>query len=142
MNNALIAEAKITMNASAAKVWDAITNPEIIKQYLFGAEVISDWKVGSPIIYKGSYQGKAYEDKGVVLKAEPEKLLITTHWSPLSGTTDSPENYHKVSYEIVPQNGRMRLTISQDNNSSVEEQAQNAQFWQAALDSIKKLLEN
>ncbi|MEP6895554.1 MAG: SRPBCC domain-containing protein [Chloroflexota bacterium] len=142
MNNALIAEAKITMNASAAKVWDAITNPEIIKQYLFGAEVISDWKEGSPIIYKGIYQGKAYEDKGVVLKAEPEKLLITTHWSPLSGTTDSPENYHKVSYEIVPQNGRMRLTISQDNNSSVEEQAQNAQFWQAALDSIKKLLEN
>jgi len=141
MNNALIAEAKITMNASAAKIWDAITNPEIIKQYLFGAEVISDWKVGSPIVYKGSYQGKAYEDKGVVLKAEPEKLLLITHWSPLSGTADSPENYHKVSYEIVPQNGGMCLTIYQDNNSSIEEQGQNAQFWQTVLEGIKKLLE-
>ena len=142
MNNALIAEAKITINTSAAKVWDAITNPEIIKQYLFGAEVISDWKAGSPIIYKGIYQGKAYEDKGTVLKAEPEKLLLITHWSPLSGTANSPENYHKVSYEIMPQNGRIRLTISQDNNATIEEQGQNAQFWQAALDSIKKLLEN
>ena len=141
MNNTLIAEATVTMNASAAKVWDAITNPEIIKQYLFGAEVISDWKVGSPIIYKGSYQGKAYEDKGVVLKAEPEELLLITHWSPLSGTADSPENYHKVSYEIVPQNGGMGLSVSQDNNSSVEEQAQNAQFWQTVLEGIKKILE-
>jgi len=141
MNNTLIAEATVTMNASAARVWDALTNPEIIKQYLFGADVSSDWKVGSPIIYKGSYQGKAYEDKGVVLKAEPEKLLLITHWSPLSGTADSPENYHKVSYEIVPQNGGTRVSISQDNNSSVEEQAQNAQFWQTVLEGIKKILE-
>ena len=93
------------------------------------------------IIYKGVYQGKAYEDKGAVLKAEPEKLLLITHWSPLSGTTDSPENYHKVSYELVTENNSTQLTITQDNNSSAEEQAQNAKFWQTVLEAMKKLLE-
>ena len=141
MNNTLIAKATITINAPAAKVWKALMDPELIKQYLFGAEVLSDWKAGSPISYKGTYQGKAYEDKGTVLKAEPEKLLLITHWSPLSGTADSPENYHKVSYELAAENSSTQLTITQDNNSSAEEQAQNAKFWQTVLEGIKKLLE-
>ena len=141
MNNTLIARATITIKAPASKVWEALIDPELIKQYLFGADVSSDWKEGSPISYKGTYQGKAYEDKGAVLKAEPEKLLIMTHWSPLSGTADSPENYHKVSYELVAENGSTQLTITQDNNSSTEEQTQNANFWQTVLEGIKKLLE-
>jgi len=141
MNNALIARAAITIHAPASKVWEALIDPELIRQYLFGAEVTSDWKEGSPIVYKGVYQGKAYQDKGAVLQAEPEKLLRMTHWSPLSGTTDSPENYHTVSYELVTENGSTQLTITQDNNSSAEEQAQNAGFWQTVLEGIKKLLE-
>ena len=141
MTKTLIAEATITINAPASRVWEAITNPELIKQYLYGAEVITDWKVGSSIIYKGTYQGKAYEDKGNVLKAEPEKLLLITHWSPLSGTSDSPENYHKVSYDLAAENGSIRLTITQDNNGSEEEREQNSNFWKMALESIKKMLE-
>ena len=141
MNNTLIARATITINAPASRVWEALIDPELIKQYLFGADVISDWKEGSPIIYKGTYQGKAYEDKGTVVKAAPEKLLLMTHWSPLSGTADSPENYHKVGYELVTENSSTQLTITQDNNSNAEEQTQNAGFWQTVLEGIKKLLE-
>ena len=141
MNKRPIARATVTINAPASKVWDALINPHLIKQYLFGADVISDWKVGSPIIYKGIYEGKAYEDKGNVLKVEPEKILLMTHWSPLSGTPDTPENYHQVGYELAAENGGTQLTITQDNNSSEEEREQNSKFWQTALDGIKKLLE-
>ena len=141
MDNKLIARATTTINASASRVWEALTNPKLITQYLFGAEVISDWKEGSLIIYKGTYEGKAYEDKGSVLKVEPEKLLLITHWSPLSGSLDTPENYHKVSYELAVENGSTQLTITQDNNSSKEEQEQNAKFWKMVLDGMKKLLE-
>ena len=141
MDNKLIARATTTINASASRVWEALTNPKLITQYLFGAEVISDWKEGSPIIYKGIYEGKTYEDKGSVLKVEPEKLLLITHWSPLSGSPDTPENYHKVSYELAVENGSTQLTITQDNNSSKEEQEQNAKFWKMVLDGMKKLLE-
>ena len=141
MDNKLIARATTMINASASRVWEALTNPKLIAQYLFGAEVISDWKEGSPIIYKGIYEGKTYEDKGSVLKVEPEKLLLITHWSPLSGSPDTSENYHKVSYELAVENGNTQLTITQDNNSSEEEQEQNAKFWKMVLDGMKKLLE-
>ena len=141
MNKTLIAQATVTMDAPADRVWEALTNPELIKQYLFGADVISDWKEGSQIIYKGTYQGKAYEDKGRVLKAEPERVLLITHWSPLSGTADLPENYHQVRYELKAENGNTHLTITQDNNASKEEQEQNASFWKTVLEGMKKLLE-
>jgi uncharacterized protein YndB with AHSA1/START domain len=142
MNKTLTAKATLTINAPASKVWDALINPKLIKQYFFGADIISDWKEGSPIIYKGVYQGKAYEDKGRVLKFEPEKSLVTTHWSPLSGTADSPENYHTVSYELVPENGSTQVTITQDNNSTQEEQEQNSNFWKMVLEGMNKLLES
>jgi len=141
MNKTLTAQATVTINAPAVRVWKALTDPELIKQYLFGADVMTDWKEGSQIIYKGTYQGKAYEDKGRVLKAEPEKLLLITHWSPLSGTADLPENYHQVSYELKTENGSTHLTITQDNNASKEEQEQNANFWKTVLEGMKKLLE-
>ncbi len=141
MSQTLIAKATVTINAPAHRVWEALTDPKLIKQYFFGADVLTDWKEGSPILYQGIYQGKAYQDKGSVLKVEPEKLLITTHWSPLSGTPDSPENYHQVRYDIVSEKGGSQVTISQDNNASKEEQEQNASNWKMVLEGMKKLLE-
>jgi uncharacterized protein YndB with AHSA1/START domain len=141
MNKALIAKAAVTINAPTSETWEAITNPEFIKQYLFGANVITDWKEGSPINYTGIYQGKVYEDKGIVLKVEPEKLLLITHWSPLSGSSDSPENYHQVRYDLAAEKGNTQLTITQDNNATKEEQEQNSNFWKTALEGLKKLLE-
>ena len=102
MDTPLTASATTTLNVSAAKVWEALTNPELIKHYLFGSEVVSDWKEGSPILYKGTYQGKTFEDKGKVVKIVPEKWLVLTHWSPLSGTPDLPEH---LSYRYLRPRG-------------------------------------
>jgi len=73
MNKTFTSKSTITINAPASKVWDALTKPELIKQCLFGTEVTTDWRVGSPITYKGEWEGKAYEDKGKVLQIEKEK---------------------------------------------------------------------
>ena len=54
MSKTYVAKAAITINAPASKVWDALTNPDLIKQYLFGTEVTTDWQVGSPITYRGT----------------------------------------------------------------------------------------
>lgn len=67
MDQKFMSEATTTINAPASKVWEALIDPDLIKQYLYGTEVTSDWKVGSPITYKGEWQGKAYEDKGQIL---------------------------------------------------------------------------
>jgi uncharacterized protein YndB with AHSA1/START domain len=141
MNKTLIAKAEISIQAPTARVWEALIKPELIKQYFFGADVITDWKMGSPILYKGIYEGKPYEDKGKVVRIEPGKLLVATHWSPLSGLPDRPEYYHQIHYELAVENGGTHLTISQDNNATQAEQEQNAANWQMVLVSLKKLLE-
>lgn len=55
MKNDLYVRKIIKINADKSKVWDALTNPKVIKQYLFGTKTILDWKVGSKIIFKGEY---------------------------------------------------------------------------------------
>jgi uncharacterized protein YndB with AHSA1/START domain len=141
MDDKFTAKAKTTIHAPASKVWDAITTPDLIKHYLFGTDVISDWKVGSPIVYKGEWEGKAFEDKGKILKLEPEKLLMSTHWSPLSGVPDSPENYHTVTYTLNEKGNSTEVTITQDNNATEEEKAHSEKNWRTVLDGMKKLLE-
>jgi uncharacterized protein YndB with AHSA1/START domain len=141
MNNQYTAKATTTINAPASKVWQALVNPEIIKQYLFNTEVSSDWKVGSPITYRGEWEGKPFEDKGEILEIEPEKTLKSTHWSPLSGTSDSPENYHTVTYTLLETGDNTKITITQDNNASEEEKAHSEKNWKTVLDGMKNLLE-
>jgi uncharacterized protein YndB with AHSA1/START domain len=103
MSETFIATAKTTINAPTAKVWEALVTPQLIKKYLFGTEVTTDWRVGSPITYKGVWEGKAYEDKGKVLQIDPGKLLVSTFWSSMAGLPDVPENYKTV---ILPRFNR------------------------------------
>ncbi len=141
MDRKLIARASITIDASAAEVWKALTTPAIIKKYFFGSEIVTDWKVGSPILYRGEWQGRAYEDKGTILKFEPEKLLVSTHWSPLAGVPDLPENYHTVAYELTPHGSSTTVVLTQDNNASEEERSHSEQNWRAMLEGLKKVVE-
>ncbi len=137
----LIAKAGITIKAPASKVWEALTKPELIKQYLFGTETITDWKVGSPIAYKGVWEGKSYEDKGKILQFEPEKILETTYWSSMGGLQDAPENYNKVTYELSAGDGQTTLTITQDNCKSEEGRTHSEKNWTMVLGKIKEILE-
>ncbi len=141
MSETFIAKAEITIHASPAKVWDALTKPELIKQYLFGTQVISDWQVGSPIIYRGEWEGKTYEDKGKIIEIDPGKLFVSTFWSSLEGLPDLPENYKTVRYDLTPVGGDTRLNLTQDNNSSQEDADHSAQNWDMVLEGIKKLVE-
>ena len=137
----MLATASITVKAPPSRVWEALTKPELVKQYLYGTDVTTDWRVGSPITYKGVWEGKPYEDKGKVLEVVPDRLLVSTYWSGLSGTADVPENYVTVRYEIAPVDGGSRLTITQDNNKTQEDADHSAANWKMVLDGLKKLLE-
>ena len=141
MNETFIAKATITINAPAPKLWEALTTPDLIKQYLFGTNVTTDWQVDSPIVYEGIWEGKAYRDKGVILQVEPGKLLVSTYWSALSGKPDIPENYQTVRYELATEGKGTRLTIVQDNNATQEDANHSAQNWSRVLAGMKKLLE-
>jgi uncharacterized protein YndB with AHSA1/START domain len=85
-----VATAEIEMDASPAKVWAALTDPQQIKEYMFGSQVVTDWEQGSQIVWKGEYEGTRYEDKGEIVEIEPERRLKVTHFSPLSGERINP----------------------------------------------------
>lgn len=137
----LVANASTTIDAPKARVWDALTNPAIIKQYMFGTNVTSEWKKGSPISWKGEWQGRAYEDKGVIQDFEPERRLQYTHFSPLAGLPDQPENYHTVTIELSEDGARTNVSLSQDNNTTAEDREHSEKNWRMMLDGLRKLLE-
>ncbi|HVO71710.1 MAG TPA: SRPBCC family protein [Aggregatilineaceae bacterium] len=121
MNHPLIAHAQVEVNAPIARVWDALVNPDLIRQYMFGTNAVSEWKEGAPIVWKGEWKGKPYADKGVILKLKPEQLLQYSHFSPLSGQPDVPENYHTVTIELTSVKAGTLVRLSQDSNASEEE---------------------
>ena len=141
MNNSYTARKSVAINAPAARVWQALTRPEMVKQYLFGTQMTADWRVGGAITYRGQWQGRSYVDKGEVRIFEPEKRLQTTYFSALSGLEDKPENYSTVTYELAESKGRTTLTVTQDNNPSQESAEHSAKNWATVLDGLKKLLE-
>ena len=132
----------VTIDAPRAKVWDALTTPLKVKQYMHGTTMSTDWKVGSPITWTGEWQSQSYEDKGTVLAVEPERLLKTTHWSPMGGSQDEPENYHTVTYELAEQGGKTILILTQDNNATQEEADKMAENnWGPMLQGLKETAE-
>ena len=137
----LVARASVSIGAPAAKVWDALVTPQTIKQYMFGTTVVSDWREGSPITWKGEWKGKPYEDKGRILKIEPRALLRYSHYSPLSGLPDTPENHHTVTIELSGQGSQTLVSLSQDNNASDEAREHSEKNWNAMLEGLKKYLE-
>jgi len=137
----LIAQASVTIAAPVAKVWDALVNPQTIRQYMFGTTVSSNWKAGSPITWKGEWKGKPYEDKGTIRKIEPGRLLQYTHYSPLAGQPDVPESYHTVTIQLAGEGTGTRVSLAQDNNENDDARKHSEQNWKMMLESLKKLLE-
>jgi uncharacterized protein YndB with AHSA1/START domain len=141
MDKDLIARASTTIRAPSERVWDALVNPAAIKQYMFGTDVVSDWREGSPIVWKGEWQGKPYEDKGVILQLKPERILQYSHFSPLSGVPDKLENYHTVTIELSADRNQTHVSLAQDNNATEEERTHSEKNWEMMLAALKKFLE-
>jgi uncharacterized protein YndB with AHSA1/START domain len=141
MSANLIAKSSITIDASAARVWDALTNPDLIKKYFYGSKAVTDWKVGSPIKFIGEWEGKTYEDKGVILQSEPEKLFQYTYLSSFSTLPDVPENYANITYELYEEDGHTTLNVKQENIEDEEKRKHSETGWKDVLQNLKNLLE-
>lgn len=137
----LIAKASTHIAVPASRVWDALTTPEIIKQYFFGTKAISDWKEGSTLEFRGEWEGKPYVDKGIILKSDPGKLFQYTYLSSFSGLPDMPENYANITYELYEDNGQTELTVKQENIANEQARKHSEQNWSYVLQNLKELLE-
>jgi uncharacterized protein YndB with AHSA1/START domain len=133
----------VEIDAPPERVWQALVDPDLVARYMHGTSVETDWNVGAPIVWRGEWQGRRYEDKGEVLAFDPPRRLAVTHWSPLTGDPDVPDNYHHVTYDIEPLDGnRSRLTLTHGNSPSQEAaEAMIENGWRPMLQSLRAVAE-
>lgn len=141
MNKELEVTQSIEINADKSEIWDALTNPEKIKTYLFGTETVTDWKMGSEIIFQGEYQGKQYRDKGTIIEIKTNELLKYSYWSGFSGLEDKPENYSLVTYKLESEDGKTVLTVIQKGFAGEEAKQHSESGWTNVLQQIKQMTE-
>jgi len=136
-----IATARTDITAAPERVWAALTRPEEISAWMPGSHVETTWEVGAPVTWTGEYDGRSYQDKGEILVVEEPRVLSMTHYSPLMGNDDLPENYHTLVYTLTPTDSGTRLELSQDGCDSDEQATQFSKNWQGMLDSLRTHVE-
>ena len=142
MNLKLSASGTIDINVSATRVWEVLTNPSLIKEYLFGTETTTDWKVGSPVVFQGDWQGHKYEDHGIIQENILHKRISYTYWSSFFGVEDKPENYSVVTLELSPK-GEHVTTFAWTMKGFLNEERQkhSQDGMKAFLEQIKGIAE-
>jgi uncharacterized protein YndB with AHSA1/START domain len=141
MSEELRLEDSVTIDAPIGRVWEALTTPELIRRWFLGVDTDTDWRVGSPIVHRGEYLGRPYEDRGEILEIEPPRLLVHSHWSPVSGLPDLPENYQRVSWELSERHDATALTVREANLPSEDARETSEKSWRMVLGNLKNLLE-
>lgn len=131
----------VKFNAPMAKVWQGLTDPAMVKEYFFGTNLESDWRVGEPIKFSGEWNGHKYEDHGTILDIDPGTFVKYSYWSSMSGTDDKPENYANITYNLTENNGETELTVTQDNVKNKEAKAHSEQNWKGLFEELRKLIE-
>jgi uncharacterized protein YndB with AHSA1/START domain len=141
MTETYVATATTTIDAEPRQVWSVLTDRDAIREFMFGTEVSTDWTVGGPITWRGTWEGKEYQDKGTILELEPGRRLVHTHLSGLSAQDDRPENYHTLTWTLEAEAGKTRLTLTQDNNATAEEAEHSKSMWESLVQSVKEIAE-
>ncbi|MCK9208239.1 MAG: SRPBCC domain-containing protein [Salinivirgaceae bacterium] len=113
----------------------------MIKQYFWGTEANTDWKEGSPISFSGTWEGAAYEDKGVILKIEKEKILRHSYWSSFWGTEYNVSDFSIITYELSKNGQQTTLAVTQEGFKDLQSRDHSIDNWKGILNNIKNLLE-
>jgi uncharacterized protein YndB with AHSA1/START domain len=142
MADKLVATRSVSIKAPLARVWQALTDPEMIRKYFYGTETTTNWKVGSPIRFHGVWEGKPYEDKGTILAFEKHKLIKYNYWSSFSGVPDIPENYNDITYLLTQVNDEVVYSVLQEGIRDEQTRAHSETNWGVVMDQMKKLLED
>ena len=106
---------EIAIESSRHAVWAALTTPEFVKRWQFGATLLTAWQVGGEIRFRSEWEGKVFEQWGTVLAFEPESHIRYSLFAPRPGLEDLPENYFIMDYRLEESDGGVKLLIAQED---------------------------
>lgn len=148
MKEPLFIHNEIFIQTDADSLWDALTEPEFTRQYMFGCAAKSEWLPGSSLEWIGQMEGKEVcFVKGKVLEYQPPVKLAYTTVDPSGNYDDVPENHLTVTYQVEDVTGGVKLSVSQGDYSLAEEGQKRYDEtlaeggWQSILEQIKDILE-
>ena len=132
----------IKLNAPINKIWDVLTKPKLVKQWQYGSDLITDWKVDSEIRFRTEWEGQIFEQWGKILEIVPQKLIRYSLFAPRPDLEDKPENYFVMNYILSEEKSCIRLDIIQEDNrlSAVQEAPQGEE--NPVLSALKTLIES
>ena len=146
-NEIMMIKKEVQFNSAKEKIWDLLTNPVMTKEYMFGCEVISDWKVGSPILWRGQTEdGKEIiYVKGNIIEFEKGSKVTFTMFDPNMKLDDIPENYLNLTYELEEKDNKTILKLSQGNFASVADgkkrYEESLKGWEMIIPIMKQITE-
>jgi len=131
----------IYLKVPIEKVWNALTKPELVKQWQYGSDLITDWKVGNEIRFKNEWEGQVFEQWGTVLEVIPNQKIKYSLFFPRPELEDKPENYFIMSYVLTEEDQKVKLEIIQEDNrpGAVQEEPQGDE--NPMLQGLKALIE-
>ena len=142
MRQDLIVSQSVLIKAAPDKVWNVLTNPEKIKEYLYGTDTVTNWEKGSEVIFHGEYDGHSYKDHGIVLENIKNQKLSYSYWSGFSGLEDKPENYSTIRYELKKTgDNETEFTWTQQGFSTEENYRHSLDGMDTLLNQIKQIAE-
>lgn len=142
----MIIKEEVFFKANPSKVWNLLINPEMTKQYMFGCEVLSDWKIGNQILWNGKTENgeEITYVKGKVVEYEQGKKVTSTMFDPNLGIPDVPRNYVNLTYEVIRIENGCKLIITQgdfQNADNAEKRFEESrQGWKMVIPIMKRIL--
>jgi uncharacterized protein YndB with AHSA1/START domain/DNA-binding transcriptional ArsR family regulator len=130
---------EIYIRATPERIWQAITDPDLVQRYYFNSVIESDFQPGSPLIYRQADTGRL-DIEGEVVEADPPRKLVHTmavRWDP--DVNDEPT---RVTWEITPMGEACLLSVTHDGfTSETETYHQTKGGWPMILSGLKTLVE-
>lgn len=126
------------IRTSADKLWNAITDPELTRQYFHSTEVKSDFRKGSTIDYMlTGDDGKTRSAvTGDIVEVEPMRRLVHSFGFP--SNEDPPST---VTYEMEEMGDVVKLTLTHEFESEDDTFRGTRDGWPPILSGLKTLLE-
>lgn len=131
-----------TIQSNPERVWEILTTPKYIKEYLYGSEAISEWKEGTSLVFKGIWEGTPFEEKGTILSFQPPHTFKYTYFSAFFGLPDRPENYSIIENKLTFADGIVTIHLNQTGFTAEERRDHSIESWNQCLDIVRGIAEN